>query len=243
MKTLIYSHLYQLQIPGTTPTALFRGLLDLWFDHLRGPGLYAGDVLLFTNVPGLERPGLQVRAVEGVPADRPRAFMQRVLTYRDVPVQGYDVAMQMDLDMLAVADVNPLFPRDDRLWAATSDLRLLDARHAWTLIPRWRRAVHKVSGWRMAELGASACMVASATSTYERNFGAWARAIQAHGNRPLPRQCDQSFLNLLLLNGTVPMTCWPAELIRHRDWDQAVHARVLHFPGRRKEQIPKYRKV
>jgi hypothetical protein len=242
MKTLIYSHLYQRPGPPGRAGAL-RELLGLWFDHLRGPGLYAGDILLFTNVTGLERPGLMVRPLREVPTDPSHAFLQRVLTYQEVPVNGYDVAMQMDLDMLAVADINPLFPRDDRLWAAPSDLRILDWRHTWTLIPRWRRAVHKLTGWRMSEMGASACVVASATSTWERNFGAWARAIRAHGTRPLPRQSDQSFLNLLLLNRAVPMACWPADVIQHRDWDQAVHARLLHFPGRRKEQMQQYRRV
>jgi hypothetical protein len=243
MKTLIYSHLYERPGSSGAHAASLREMLDLWFNHLRGPGLYAGDILLFTNLQGLERPGLMLRPLRDVPTDAAQAFVQRVLTYQDVPVQGYDVAMQMDLDMLAVDDVNPLFPRDDRLWAAPSDLRMLDWRHAWTLMPRWRRAVHKLSGWRMAETGASACVVASAAATWERNFGAWARAIRTHGDRPLPRQSDQSFLNLLLLNRTVPIACWPAELIRHRDWDQAVHARLLHFPGRRKEHMQKYRKV
>jgi hypothetical protein len=243
MKTLIYSHLYERPGNSDLQSASLRALLDFWFDHLRGPGRYAGDVLLFTNVPNVGRRGLMLRPLRDVPRDPAHAFLQRVLTYDEVPAHDYDVVMQMDLDMLAVDDVNPLFPTDDRLWAAPSDLRTLDWRHAWTLIPRWRRLVHKVSGWRMTEMGASACVVASASRTWERNFGAWARVIRAHGNRPLPRQSDQSFLNLLRLTRAVPMACWPADLIRHRDWDRAGHARLLHFPGRRKEYMQRYRKV
>jgi hypothetical protein len=200
-------------------------------------------VLLFTNVPELERPGLMLRRLRHVPADPRRAFLERVLTYSEVPAHDYDVAMQMDLDVLAVDDVSPLFPHDDRLWAARSDLRTLDPRHTWALIPLWRQALHKLSGWRMRELGVSACVVASATATWERNFGAWAALIRAHGDRPLPRQADQSFLNLLFLKRSVPIACWSSDVIRHRDWDRAGRARLLHFPGRRKQHMERYRRV
>jgi hypothetical protein len=151
--------------------------------------------------------------------------------------------MQMDLDLLAVDDINAMFPRDMRLWAAPSTAATLDWRHAWTLLPRWRRAAHKLSGWRMKELGLSACVVASATSTWERNFGAWARLIREHGDRPLPHLADQSFLNLLYFKRTVPMARWPQEFIRHRDWDAAVGARLLHFPCSTRVHIDRYRKV
>jgi len=60
---------------------------------------------LFTNVPCIESPELIVRPYENVPADVRQAHPHRVLTYQNVPVQGYDVAMQMDLDLLAVGDV------------------------------------------------------------------------------------------------------------------------------------------
>lgn len=243
MKTLIYSHLYQR--PGAPPERIsaLREMLGLWFDHLRGPGQYASDVLVFTNVPGVERQGLKILPLENVPTDVRRAHMHRVLSYNEVPVRDYDVVMQMDLDILAVDDVNPLFPSDERLWAARSQLRTLEWVHAWTLLPRWRRAAYRLSGWRMRELGASACVVASATSAWERNFGAWARLIRAHGDGEPPYQADQSFLNLLVLKRTVPIVCWPPELIRHRDWDNAAGARLLHFPGRGKEHIPRYRRV
>jgi hypothetical protein len=243
MKTLIYSHLWKL--PGSTvcQAAALRTLLNLWFTHLRGPGRYDGDILLFTNVPDLQRPGLMVRRLPDVPDNSAHVFVRRVLTYHEVPVQDYDVVMQMDLDLLAVDAVVPMFPRDERLWAAPSDMRMLDWRHAWTLIPRWRRAVHKLSGWRMHEMGASACVVASASTTWERNLGAWARAIREHGDRRMPRQSDQSFLNLLLLERTIPMARWSAESIRHRNWNEARQARLLHFPGRRKEHMQRYRKV
>jgi hypothetical protein len=243
MKTLIFSHLYQR--PGAPPDriAALVEMMSRWFDHLRGPGQFKGDVLLFTNIAGVKRPGLKLQPLEDVPADPRRAHMHRVLCYDRVPVRDYDVAMQMDLDILARDDVNRLFPSDERLWAARSQLRTLEWVHAWTLLPRWRRGLYRYSGWRMREMGASACVVASATSAWEKNFGAWARLIRAHGDREPPYQADQSFLNLLVLKRTVPIVCWPKELIRHRDWDTAQGAVLFHFPGRLKEQIPNYLRV
>jgi hypothetical protein len=243
MRTLIFSHLYQRPGSPSQPLAALTDTLDVWLGHLRGPGRYTGDVILFTNVANLVHPGLTIRPFEGVPAEPRRAHLHRALSYRSVPVQDYDVAMQMDLDLLAVADVNPLFPRDTQLWAAPSDACTLDWRHAWTLLPRWRRALHKFFGWRVHELGVSACVVASATATWEKNFGAWAKLIVKHGDRPLPHLADQSFLNLLYLKGIVSMARWSPDLIRHRDWDSAPGARLLHFPCSRRPDLQRYVQV
>ena len=243
MKTLIYSHLYHR--PGASEEAVvrLRRLLDLWYEHLRGPGQYTGDVLLFSSLGGLERPGLLVSPFGAVPADARRAFLQRVLWYDRVPSREYDVVLQLDLDALAMSDVNRMFPSDERLWAAPSDLRMLEWRQAWTLLPKWRRGVHKLTGWRMAEMGVCACSVASATTTWERNFGSWARLVRSHGGRPVPSLSDQSFLNLLFLKRTVPMATWSRDAIVHLNWDRSPDACLLHFPGGRKEHIPRFQKV
>ena len=243
MKPLIFSHLYQRPGAPLPPLQALTDTLDVWLDHLRGPGTYTGDVILFTNVENVERPDLIVRPFDGVPEDAKRAHLHRALSYRIVPVRNYDVAMQMDLDLLAVDDINPLFPVDTRLWAAPSDACTLDWRHAWTMLPRWRRGLHKLFGWRMTELGVSACVVASATETWERNFGAWARLIENHGDRPLPHLADQSFLNLLYLERIVPMTRWSPALIKHQNWDTAVGARVFHFPCSRRPHLQRFVKV
>jgi hypothetical protein len=243
MKPLIFSHLYQRPGAPVQTVHALADTLDVWLDHLRGLGAYQGDVILFTNVANMSRPGLIVRPFDGVPADPRLAHVHRALSYRIVPVRDYDVVMQMDQDLLAVADINPLFPTDGRLWAASSDAFTLDWRHAWTLLPRWRRGLHKLSGWRTDELGVSACVVASAADTYERNFGAWARLIENHGDRPLPHLADQSFLNLLYFKRSVPMTRWPPPLIRHQNWETAVDACILHFPCSRRSEMQRFMKA
>jgi hypothetical protein len=243
MKCLIFTHLYQRPGAARQPTAALEDTLDMWLAHVRGPGRFEGDVILFTNIDGIAPKGAFVRAFPDVPADARRAHVHRALSYGLVPAGDYDVAMQMDLDLLAVADINPLFPRDERLWAAPSDAAMLDWRHAYPLLPRRRRWLHRFSGWRMHELGVSACVVASATSVWERNFGAWARAIRDHADRPLPHLADQSFLNLIYFTQGVDMCRWPPHLIRHRDWDTAAGACLLHFPCSRREHMLEYRIV
>jgi hypothetical protein len=243
MKALIYSHLFEL--PGTPECrrAALRSTFTMWLDHLRGPGGYRGDVLVFTNAVDLPARDVMVLPLRAVPDNSRHGFLNRVLMYEDVPVRDYDVALQMDLDILAVDDVAPLLPRDERLWAAPSDLRTLDRRHTWELLPRWRRGLHRATGWRLHELGVSACVVGSATSAWHRNFAAWAGVIREFGDRPMPRQADQSFLNLLWLRGTIPIARWSPQEICHREWHHAAAARLLHFPGARKDQMERFRRV
>jgi hypothetical protein len=243
MKPLIFSHFYERPGASSEPNQALKDTLDIWLDHLRGPGAYEGDVILYTNVAGIRWPDLIVRPFDGVPADPRRAHLHRALSYRIVPVQQYDVVMQMDLDLLAVDDINPLFPTDRQMWAAPSDACTLDWRHAWTLLPRWRRRFHKLFGWRTHELGVSACVVASAAETFEKNFGAWARVIEEHDDREIPHLADQSFLNLVYFKRLVPMTRWDPTLICHQNWEAAVGARVLHFPCSRRSEMQRFVKV
>jgi hypothetical protein len=247
LKPLIFSHLYQRPGAPNQPLQVHKDTVDVWLDHLRGPGSYGGDVILFTNVftnvAQISRGDLIVRPFDGVPADARLAHLHRALSYRIVPARNYDVVMQMDLDVLAVADLNPLFPTDRQLWAAPSDACTLDWRHAWTLLPRWRRGLHKFFGWRTDELGVSACVVGSAAETFEKNFGAWARVIEQHGNRELPHLADQSFLNLVYFKRIVPMTRWSPRLICHQHWETADSACLLHFPCSRRSQMQRFLKV
>ena len=58
-----------------------------------------------------------------------------------------------------------------------------------------------------------------------------------------PSLGDQSFLNLLFLKRTVPITRWSRKLIVHQNWEQTPDACLMHFPGRRREHIPRFQKV
>jgi hypothetical protein len=73
MGTLISSHLFERPGMPEESKAKLRALLLLWYEHLRGPGQYSGDLLLFSSVRGGERPGLTVqpfprfRLIRGAP--------------------------------------------------------------------------------------------------------------------------------------------------------------------------------
>ena len=96
MRALVYSHLYEL--PATTPErrGALRSMLTLWYDHLRGPGRFNGDVLLFTNAADVPVRDVRVRPIRDALHDPGHAFLNRVLAFEDVPVRDYDVAIQMD---------------------------------------------------------------------------------------------------------------------------------------------------
>src|SRR4029450_8985985 len=85
MKSLIFTHLYQRPGAPQQATSALEQTLDMWLDHLRGPGCYSGDVILFTNVDGIKRDGLILCSYPNVPADPRRAHVHRALSYRLVP--------------------------------------------------------------------------------------------------------------------------------------------------------------
>src|SRR5215207_6813846 len=107
MRSLIYSFLYTR--PDTSPEKVrtFLQMFELWYDHLRGPGRYTGDMLLFTNLTSVPRKDIHLYPIGDLPTDPRRAVMHRIVCSKRVPVEQYDVAMQLDLDILAVDDVYP----------------------------------------------------------------------------------------------------------------------------------------
>ena len=125
----------------------------MWLDHLRGPGQYRGDVILFTNIDGMAREGVTQRPYPNVPTDARCAHVDRVLSYYIVPVEQYEVGHADGHYLLTVADINQSFPTDEKLWAAPSDAATLDCRHAYPRLPRLRRWTQRFSGWRTSELG------------------------------------------------------------------------------------------
>jgi hypothetical protein len=175
----------------------------------------------------------------------PRTRNARIFIARVVRPHPGERLRRGDADgshLLAVRDINPLFPRD-----TSYGPRPPTRQRSITATPGrcCRSGPPGTQVLRLAidEPGVSACAVASATSTWEKNFGAWARLIRAHGPRKIPRLADQSFLNLLYFTQRVPMVRWPAEAICHCDWEAATDARLLHFLCSRRVHMSSYRIV
>lgn len=228
MKTLIYSYLGLTTDPDEASEPLIE-MYDLWWRHLRGPGRYQGDIILFSNLPGLERPDVQVRPILTLSHIPDELFYARVQNYPSVPASAYDVVLQTDLDVLAIRDVAPLFQLTTPFQAATSGLPLFHAGHLGNArnfpMDFWRRylpgAQHR--------LGVSASVFACAGAHWSVYMRRWAELVNRYRSRALPFH-DQTLLNLAYARQTFPIQPYPVHYIRHQDWASHPEAILWHFP-------------
>ncbi len=228
MRSLIYSYLGLTADPAESPASLIE-MYDLWWKHLRGPGRYEGDIILFSNLPGLERPGVHIRPIEHHGKTPDDVYYARVRNYPSVPAADYDVVLQTDLDILAVNDVAPLFQLTAPFQAATSGLALFhpghlgNARHfPWD---SWRRFL---PGTRR-RLGVSASVFACAGPQWNTCMGCWTELVDRHQHKPLMYH-DQTLLNLAYARQAIRIHPYPASYIRHQDWALHPDAILWHFP-------------
>ena len=241
------------RLPGGDVAAFHRTLemVELWLAHLRGPGRFAGRVVLLTNEPRLPLRDVELVPLGATPADRRQLFLQRVLAWDRLAVRRGEWWMQLDADTLVVRPLEALFPATDEatLWASPSGLTPLDPMHAASLLSRPQRLWYgRVRGWRR-RLGVSACITTCAGAHWAALMGAWAGAIHAHGDRPVPELGDQSFLNLLHMTGAIRVRALPPALVHHVRTEAdlgaaaAERAHVLHFPNPHKLAMMKQRSV
>lgn len=227
-KTLIYSFL------ALDPAESYIGhplteMLDLWHRHLRGPGRYTGDIILFTNCEHLALPGIRTLPFAGWAHEARNFFHARVLNHVNVPANDYDVVLQTDLDILAVNDVSPLFQLDSPFRAAASGLNLYDARHVgnarqfpFDFWRKWLPGQH-------ARRGVSACVFACQGTQWTPCMSAWSRLTRQHQHKPLAYS-DQTILNLAYARRSFPIRSFPPSYILHRDWGIHPDTILLHFP-------------
>lgn len=236
---VVYSTLCALA--GGTPAQLqtLTEMASLWAAHLRGPGRFDGRVVLLTDVPDLRVRGAEPVVAPFRAADRRELFLQRVRQFRYVPVGPGDRVMQLDLDALAVAPLDPLFGtvRPGALTAARSALSPLAHDNAGSVMTRGERWACRLRGWHL-RAGVSACVTACEGADWHRLMRRWSAAIRGRGRgRAVPPLGDQSFLNFLFLTGAAPVRRLPAHLVYHvrrpglpPDDPAARRATVLHFP-------------
>ena len=235
---VIYSACYRL--PGATDEE-FRAVLEmveLWLAHLRGPGAFAGRVLLLTNQRTLPLPGVELVPIGDDATDRKALFRQRPLTWDRLPVRAGESWMQLDADSLALRPVEPLFarPGDRSLRCSPSGLTVL--RNADPVLGRVGRLWHgRVRGWRERP-GVSACLTSCMGEHWARLMAPWAEAVRRYQRRPTGKPVgDQGLLNLLYLTGRIEVSVLPPGLIHHVRGEEdlfgaeANAAHVLHFPN------------
>ena len=236
---IVYSTLVALR--GAMPDTLrpLEAIARLWARSLRQRALFDGRVVLLSNIPGLEIDGVEVIATPFHAEDRRHLFVERVRRFAHVPVRPRDVVMQLDLDALAVAPLEPLFEaiRPGVLLAARSGSSPLIHGHAGALMSRRARQCCRLRGWGR-RAGVSACVTACDGASWHALMRRWSAACRLGSrNRPVPELGDQAFLNWLFVAGIMPVRRLPAESIRHvrrpgenPDDPSIRRAIVLHFP-------------
>ena len=236
---IIYSTLCALEGASSAQLEPMLEMAAMWAAHLRGPGRFAGRIILLTNLPQLRIDGVDAIATPFRAAQRRELFLERVRHFRHVPVQPADQVVQLDLDALAIAPLEAVFDRirPGTLMAARSGYSPLAHQHAGSLMTRRERWSYRLRGW-YHRAGVSACVTACDGRTWPRVMRRWSAAMRARGRgRPAPELGDQSFLNFLFVTGAAPIARLPRRLIYHarrpgvplNDPD-AARATIVHFP-------------
>ena len=207
-------------------------MLELWYRHLRGPGNYKGDICLFTNVEELPFSDIITIPVDMSTLDMKKFWCERVVKYENVPSYNYDVVFHYDMDILAVGDINPLFPEDDdeNLWTASS---LFPVHHWWNAGDFLNRCQYwyynKVSHWKKVT-GYSAAVFGCRSEWWRVYMSKWAALIESHTGA-MPRLGDQSFLNLAAAKRLFPIKSFPLDVLMQTEWKVTDRSRLLHFAG------------
>lgn len=217
MRKLIYSFLYK---DGVSPhsAADLQDMAEIWEASLRGPGRFTGDIKLL----------------------EPTTFHQgfpkttaRVTSYEAVPFPDYDAVLHIDLDAIAVGDVNTLFPTDDRFWVAPSNLRTIEPFHTLNITSSTEQFLRKIISSRARGLGISASIFSARSSVfpeYMRKWDAITRALHGKLENPMSVE-DQGYLNVLYLRHSIPFHVYDREVIQHKDHKLTKRARIFHFAG------------
>jgi hypothetical protein len=232
MSKLIYSFLY---VVAESPHKLdeLREMASLWAQTIRGEGRFTGDILLLTNLD-IRRSEFGTKIIDMPVQAALNRHTHRILRFREIPFQNYDSIMHIDLDTIAVADVNPMFATDHRLWVAPSNLPTICDFHGKELINPAEHVFWRAVSRRARGLGISACIYSMRSDVFPRVMDRWSRTIHRLSRRaadPLTANLsDQAYLNCVYLRHRIPVRIYGREEIQHRDYKITSKTRLLHFP-------------
>lgn len=224
MRTFIWSFLYKIDGQYNTD------MLQLWYDHLRGPAGYQGDIYLVTNLTDVNIPGLKILPITQTLTSVKQVQVMCILMHDQLPWDQYDVGMYMDMDILAIRDVSPLFAKDESLQVASSNFSIGHPKHAGFFFSPIRRFFQKLFNPTAKRPGVNTCCFSTLSEHRQATLGKWKSIIESHDPNNLPPLGDQSFLNLALLTNQVSVSKHSMATIAHSQWDQADDAILWHFP-------------
>lgn len=207
------------------------GMLDIWAKHIRGTGCFDGDVIVYSNDDSVSHPLVEVAPFNNVCEDVKEMFLQRIMNYEAVQEGNYDSILNLDLDILAVSDINDLFVNTSTLHAATSQMQVSHPRHAghfMSLLERWYSLRFHPVG---RKLGVNCCAFSCSGSGWHETMSDWCKVIDSLGGvkAKLPLG-DQTTLNQALLKNTFPIKRYPQNWIHHSNWKMTDDVKLWHFP-------------
>jgi hypothetical protein len=215
-------------------------MFDLWYRHLRSEGGYHGRIAVLTNLDGLDGYDVDILSVDTSDMTNRDVRMCKVTRFQQICTYDVDSILYLDLDILVVSDIRPLFAGGDALNTAHSNWNVLHRRHCLNHIIHRPGLLPLLVSRRSLHRGVSSSVFSATGRRYPEYMDRWSSWI--HRLEPMVRDrrygclADQSYLNLLYLEGDVPMRRYQPGQVLHRNWQQNPDAVVWHFPGHPPEE-------
>lgn len=241
MKTAVVALAYRM--PGASPNdqdGVLR-MLSMWASHLRGPGSYQGDVLILTNIERLQIPDVRQLRMNHVCKSIPEVQLAKVLGYEAVPHAKYDSILFLDIDILCVSNLDPLFATDEQLWATHSGIHLLDPRHAGHFVSRPNRMMQKCVPKYWKRMGINTCAFSCKAELWPKYMGMWAQVAERYRTKNAGRSSfplgDQTVLNYVYYQEQLPISRYPKQWIQHSGWSSDADVKLWHFPTHNRREV------
>lgn len=159
-------------------------------------------------------------------------FSFRIFNHAEVPAEKYDSVLQLDIDIIAVKDIEPLFPRGNAMWVTWSNFGALGWEHARHIMPRWRYGLYRLNPKTRHTPGVSACFVGCKGEHYHDYLERWTRLMRdGEAKYPTPHLREQSYLNLAWLKSLFPMEIVGRDKFQHGGQSLNDGVRMWHFPN------------
>jgi hypothetical protein len=208
----------------------------LCITSLRGSGRYRGDIAVLTD--GVFPEGTPGVTVHRLPATRDAFGIRnaKLGAARILDATRYDRILWLDSDVIAIADVAPLFSFLHRGLSAGDErpFNTLRAVSVGGCLSRWERLRHRFR-W-----GINAGVFCVEASLFGRYLDLW-RAEIARYRASLHRWIDQPPLNALIVRRQVEFTPYPPGWIEHpllyelmgkgRKFTLRPETKLLHYCG------------
>ncbi|XZE54240.1 hypothetical protein SH139x_000194 [Planctomycetaceae bacterium SH139] len=232
MNSLIVATVYEFSDGAKSRLADYSPMIDLWARHLRGPGQFEGDIKLITNSPKLAPDGVGIIEFSEECKDVVDLFSQRILNLEEMDFGNYDRVLHLDLDILSVNSVEPLFACDERLHVASSQMDVAHVLHAGYQMKAWKRGIVRWLSPAGRARGANCCAVSFHTLHQQTALRPWCDTIRQFSRfPPRPPLGDQTMLNLAIYLEHCAVSRYPLGWVQHSNWRQSDEAILWHFPA------------